>query len=82
MSINGFDEDYVRPAIGEDVDIYWRLKANGYEPISIRNRAIVYHLYHKENWTEQEENKAKMELNIKKNQIVCLNGISNHLPII
>ena len=82
MSINGFDEDYVRPAIGEDVDIYWRLKANGYEPISLRNRAIVYHLYHKENWTEQEENKAKMELNIKKNQIVCLNGISNHLPII
>ena len=82
MSINGFDEDYVRPAIGEDVDIYWRLKANGYEPISIRNRAIAYHLYHKENWTEQEENKAKMELNIKKNQIVCLNGISNHLPII
>ena len=82
MSINGFDEDYVRPAIGEDVDIYWRLKANGYEPISLRNRAIAYHLYHKENWTEQEENKAKMELNIKKNQIVCLNGISNHLPII
>lgn len=79
MSINGFDEDYVRPAIGEDVDIYWRLKANGYEPFSIRNRAIAYHLYHKENWTEQEENKALMNRNKVKNQVVCINGINNHI---
>lgn len=78
MSINGFDEDYERPAIGEDVDIYWRLKANGYEPFSIRNRAIAYHLYHKENWTEQEENRAIMNRNKANNQIVCLNGIDKY----
>ena len=78
MSINGFDEDYIRPAIGEDVDIYWRLKANGYESFSVRNRAVAYHLYHKENWIEQEENKALMHRNKSKNQIVCLNGINNH----
>lgn len=78
MSINGFDEEYICPAIGEDVDIYWRLKANGYEPFSIRNRAIAYHLYHKENWTEQEENRAIMNRNKANNQIVCLNGINKY----
>lgn len=79
VSINGFDEDYIKPAIGEDVDIYWRLKAKGYESFSVRNRAIAYHLYHKENWTEQEENKALMRSKQNKNQIVCLNGINNHI---
>ena len=78
ISINGFDEDYVRPAVGEDADIYWRLKANGYEPFSVRNRAIVYHLYHKENWTEQEENLAIMHRNQQNNQVCCLNGINQH----
>lgn len=79
LSINGFDEDYIRPAIGEDVDIYWRLKANGYVPLSVRNRAIVYHLYHKENWAEQEENRAIMNRNKANNQIVCQNGIEKYL---
>ncbi len=78
MSINGFDEEYIRPAVGEDADIYWRLKANGYEPFSVRNRAIAYHLYHKENWTEQDENLAIMRRNQQNNQVICLKGINNH----
>lgn len=79
LSINGFDEEYKRPAIGEDVDIHWRLKAKGYKSVSIRNRAIAYHLYHKENWTEQEENRAIMLQNQSQNRVVCKDGIDKYL---
>jgi GT2 family glycosyltransferase len=79
LSINGFNEDYVRPAIGEDVDIFWRLKAQGYVPISVRNRAIAYHLYHKENWTNQDINKGIMACSRGAGQVICLNGLNNHL---
>lgn len=79
LSINGFNEDYVRPAIGEDVDIFWRLKAQGYVPISVRNRAIAYHLYHKENWTNQDINKGIMACSREAGQVICLNGLNNHI---
>jgi len=54
--INGFDEDYVRPAFGEDRDLSWRFRAAGYQHVSLRNLAIVYHLNHPAGWTDQEEN--------------------------
>lgn len=75
LDINGFDEDYIKPAIGEDADITWRFKMAGYKLRSIRNLAVEYHLFHPENWKEQKENVDKM--NIKKNlgHYRCLNGI-------
>jgi GT2 family glycosyltransferase len=79
LSINGFDEEYVKPAVGEDADIDWRFRAKGYEVVSVRNRAIVYHLYHKESWTEQDENLAIMHRNQRNNQVSCLKGINQHL---
>lgn len=48
LDINGFDEDYENPAHGEDTDIEWRLQKAGYSLKSVRHRAIVYHLDHKE----------------------------------
>ncbi len=44
--INGFDEDYEKPGRGEDTDIDWRFRKIGYSFVSVRNRAIVYHLDH------------------------------------
>ena len=76
-SINGFDEDYVNPAIGEDVDINWRFRANGKEVISCRNIANVYHLWHKKGFgaNEGEINNKILSNTIENNQVVCLNGI-------
>lgn len=76
-AINGFDTDYQYAGVGEDCDIEWRLLAHGIQPKSIKNKAIVYHIYHPR-WyaTEKErENYALMEEKIKKNQVQCLNGI-------
>jgi len=40
-AINGFDEDYVRPAFGEDRDLSWRFRAAGYQHKSLRNLGVV-----------------------------------------
>ena len=54
LSINGFDEDYIHPAIGEDVDINWRFRAAGMKVVSCRNIANVYHLWHKKGFGVNE----------------------------
>ncbi|HBI81278.1 MAG TPA: glycosyl transferase [Bacteroidales bacterium] len=73
--INGFDEDYVKPAIGEDIDLTWRFKKAGYKIKSLRNVAVQYHLYHKENWNDQEENIRMMLDKKKRNEFICKNGL-------
>jgi cellulose synthase/poly-beta-1,6-N-acetylglucosamine synthase-like glycosyltransferase len=73
--INGFDEDYTRPAIGEDIDLTWRFQRAGYQLKSVRNLAVQYHLYHKENWTDQTENILMMNTKKEQNLFVCKNGL-------
>jgi cellulose synthase/poly-beta-1,6-N-acetylglucosamine synthase-like glycosyltransferase len=74
-TINGFDEDYVLPAIGEDIDLTWRFKGLKYEIYSLRNFAVQYHLHHKENWTDQNENEKIMNRNKQKKIFVAINGL-------
>lgn len=79
-AINGFDEDYKLPAIGEDIDLTWRFRAAGYSLFSLRNLAVQYHLYHKENWTEQSENMRIMTAKQEKGQFICTNGLEKLVP--
>lgn len=74
-AINGFDEEYTRPAIGEDIDLTWRFEAAGYRLVSARNLAVQYHLNHKENWTDQSENIALMEQKKSRHEYVCRLGL-------
>jgi len=76
--INGFNEDYILPAIGEDIDLTWRFQGLGYQLFSIRNFAVQYHLYHKENWSDQSINKAVMIENKKNKRYVTLNGLKKN----
>ena len=73
--INGFNEDYVLPAIGEDIDLTWRFEGMGYHLYSLRNFAVQYHLYHKENWSDQSINEAIMKENQRLKRYVTLNGL-------
>ncbi len=75
-AINGFDEDYVRPAIGEDIDLTWRFLKVGYRIKSIRNLAVVYHLYHRERWNDQSENIKMMLEKQSRNEFFCRNGLT------
>lgn len=46
LSINGFDERYEAPSIGEDSDVQFRLELNGIKIKSLNNIAVQYHLFH------------------------------------
>lgn len=46
LAINGFDERYEAPSIGEDSDVQYRLELNGVNIISVNHIAVQYHLYH------------------------------------
>ena len=47
LAVNGFDERYEAPSIGEDSDLQYRLELKGVGISSLNNIAIQYHLYHK-----------------------------------
>lgn len=73
--INGFDEDYKLPAVGEDADLTWRFDKIGLHVKSIRNLAIVYHLHHDRKWGKPDQN---LEIYRKKRLeeiFVCKNGL-------
>ena len=47
IKVNGFDERYEAPSIGEDSDVQFRLELSGVKIKSINHAAVQYHLYHK-----------------------------------
>ncbi|HEC43243.1 MAG TPA: glycosyltransferase [Bacteroides sp.] len=46
MEVNGFDERFLHPAVGEDTDLEFRLRRNGMKVQTLKHIAIQYHLYH------------------------------------
>ena len=72
--INGFDENYIGPGIGEDSDIEYRLRLAGAEFHSLRYLAILYHLYHKST-NEEDKNYQYFEEVKKKKEYFCSNGL-------
>jgi glycosyltransferase involved in cell wall biosynthesis len=65
IKVNGFDERYEAPSVGEDSDIQYRLELTGIKISSINHAAVQYHLYHK----LQERTPKNLELfeEVKKN---------------
>jgi glycosyltransferase involved in cell wall biosynthesis len=77
LKINGFDEDYVESCAGEDTDVDWRLKRIGLEIRSLKNQAIMYHLYHAPN--HDHAGRIRMETlmlsKISQDHFYCDHGI-------
>jgi len=46
FKINGFDERYESPSIGEDSDVQFRLELSGVKIKSVNHSAVQYHLFH------------------------------------
>lgn len=74
-AINGFDESYIQPSVGEDIDLVWRFKEAGYRFRSLRSLAIQYHLWHKEHYADVSENKNKMKKNQLERKYFCDQGL-------
>jgi len=78
IDVNGFDEDYIKAGVGEDLDIEWRLKNMGIKLLSVRFGALVYHLHHLENYSVDDIN-FNLEVFERKKLLqnyYCLNGIT------
>lgn len=75
FAINGFDEDYTRPAIGEDHDLVWRFKGREFHIVPVRYFCIQYHLDHPESWNSQEENQKLYEQKVAEKHYACRNGL-------
>lgn len=77
LTINGFDESYRNPAIGEDIDLGWRFRGLGIELKSCKHNANLLHLYHKKrfNLESSTENNEILQRNFSLNKFVCDNGI-------
>ena len=54
LKINGFDERYECPSVGEDSDIQYRLELIGIKIKSLKYMAVQYHLYHERQHHPQE----------------------------
>lgn len=75
LDINGFDERYIGPSIGEDSDVQYRLELNGLQINSLNNIAIQYHLYHKQKPISQK-NLDLFESVKKEKRMFTLYGIT------
>jgi glycosyltransferase involved in cell wall biosynthesis len=63
MALNGFDERYILPAVGEDTDVNHRALFAGYEIHTLKHLAIQYHKYH-EKLERSPKNNDILEMNI------------------
>jgi glycosyltransferase involved in cell wall biosynthesis len=67
LKVNGFDERYQAPSIGEDSDLQLRLELIGVKVQSINHVAVQYHLFHK--LQERDPQNLQLFEEIKKNKI-------------
>ena len=77
LEINGFDETYTLPSVGEDVDLGWRFRGLGIELKSCRYNANIVHLYHKKRFDSSQGiiNNSILKKNFDANKFFCDNGI-------
>ncbi|MFW2568848.1 glycosyltransferase [Aliarcobacter butzleri] len=77
LEINGFDETYTLPSVGEDVDLGWRFRGLGIELKSCRYNANLVHLYHKKRFDSSQGiiNNAILKKNFDAKKFFCDNGI-------
>ncbi len=77
-AINGCDEDFLDGSI-EDNDIGIRVQNRGDRLVSMRNRAVIFHLWHKSTWSfenpKYQHNLGILQRRIANKEPYCLNGI-------
>lgn len=77
FKINGFNEDFINPSEGEDVDPSWRFRKVGVELKSIRLVANIAHIYHEKRFDDKigKINRKIMDKTKEENIFYCKNGI-------
>jgi GT2 family glycosyltransferase len=79
IAINGFNEEYEAPGIGEDSDIEWRLRQEGMRLHDIRFTAVQYHLHHPRGYQVSERNRSLLKQTRGAASPFCKAGLDAHL---
>jgi len=74
LAINGFDERYTSPYLGEDTDLEYRLRLNGIKVKTLKFLAIQYHFYH-ERLVNTKQNESIFEDTLKNKYVYTPYGI-------
>lgn len=78
LAINGFNEEYQSPGLGEDTDIEVRLRRNGASVRSNKLIALQYHLYHPKAYLVSKQNRALLKLAREGGSVYCTQGLDGH----
>jgi glycosyltransferase involved in cell wall biosynthesis len=77
LAINGFDERYLLPYVGEDTDLEYRLRLNDCKFKHLKHLAIQYHVYH----ARLEHNETNLEIfNDNKNRAMAYTPFGINKP--
>ena len=63
LKVNGFDERFVHPGYGEDIDLGFRLERAGVKTMSRKNLMVIFHTYHIHFFTDFPESLKLLEDN-------------------
>ncbi len=78
LRVNGFDERFLYPGYGEDIDLEFRLARAGIPAVSRKCQLIQYHCYHKHFDTDYAPNKQLLKENNDNRIIYTPYGIQQH----
>ena len=78
--LNGFNEDYQQPGIGEDTDIQWRLEQIGILIADAKFMANLFHLHHERTYGLSTRNVEIFDQTIRESKIITKRGLSSHSP--
>ena len=78
--VNGFDERYVHPGVGEDTDLDLRLSNAGIYGWKVSRAALMYHRHHKRLPMDSEENQKILKENREKHAAWVTTGLVRDIP--
>ena len=78
VNINGFNEEYLAPGIGEDRDIDWRLTQSNVIIKNVKFSAIQYHLYHPRSYIASEKNFELFNETRQSGNYTCSRGLEHN----
>jgi glycosyltransferase involved in cell wall biosynthesis len=78
-AINGFNEDYQAPGIGEDSDLEWRLERAGFAIQNIKFLAPLFHLYHPRGYGFSDRNQQIYDATKSADQWRAERGLSQNV---
>lgn len=80
-SINGFNEDYQSPGLGEDSDLQARFEKIGILPKSGKFLTPIFHLSHPRNYLVSPENIRLYEATKSQRTPKCVNGLNSRAGV-